>query len=39
MQKLTVKSVAYFFINTVHRMGVILVDVSYVTVAISQNEV
>ena len=31
MQKLTVKSVAYFLLNVVQRMGLILVDVSNVT--------
>lgn len=36
MQKLIVKSVAYFLVNIVHRMGIILVGVSYV---ISQNTV
>lgn len=32
-----VKSVAYFLVNSVHRMGIIVVDVSYVTLVISQN--
>lgn len=35
MQKLTVKSVADFLVTVVHRMGIIVVDVSYVTLVTS----
>lgn len=39
MQKTTVESVVYFLVNIVHRMGIIVVNVSYVTLVIAQNTV